>query len=327
VEGFARVTVVYRIRDWERHFEKAKSKTIERCAYVCLPNKQDGVGFARIMAEVDGMALFGVWTAIVQACSRQGKGRSGWLTDNGNPPRGFSGIVGRPQNNYHFGIPWTAEELAFRWRRPVVEIDRALSLIADIKIGWLERLHLQSARSDTAGAQRDTAGAQPDTVSARGILEGREGTEGKEGRDASTPGLFDGGPSQAPTKTESPIPTLVFYGAIIKGDDTADNWAEMARLASVDVVVAALKTLQVAGRPGYFRHVRDVVQGIERAIVRPEPLATDPADALIATHGWTKVLKATGIPGKGIRDELDLRDALRDESVLRRAAQALGGAA
>ena len=157
----------YRIRDWGEHFENAKSRTIKECLWVPMPNKQDGMGFTRIMVEPDGAAIYGVWCMIVGACSRQHKGRrSGWLTDDG----------------HHEGTAWVPRDLAMRWRRPVEEIERALVFLSSDPVGWLD--------APTTRTPDDTTVPRDDTTGYSDILEGRN--EGrKEGNGTPPPdGLF-----------------------------------------------------------------------------------------------------------------------------------------
>lgn len=141
---------VYRIRNWSTNFENAKSRKLGRCRYVCMPNKQDGLGLGRILAEPDGATIFGVWCLILQACSRQTE-RAGWLTDDGTEK----------------GRPWDLDDLAFRWRRPIGEVRRCVSVVVAPKVGWMEVLQSKWAADPT----RRSSGA----------LEGMEGMEGMEG--------------------------------------------------------------------------------------------------------------------------------------------------
>ncbi len=110
----------YQIKDWNIHFENDRSRKRKQCSFVCVPNKQHGLGFIRIMAEPDGAAIYGVWNMIVGACSQQHK-RDGWLTENG-------------EEN---GTLWGAADLALKFRRPVTEIQRALDVISSKSIGWI----------------------------------------------------------------------------------------------------------------------------------------------------------------------------------------------
>jgi hypothetical protein len=111
---------LYQIKDWDAHFENDRSRNRIQCSFVCVPNKQHGMGFCRIMAEPDGAAIYGVWHCIVGACSQQRK-RNGWLTPDGD--KAVSG--------------WGVEDLALKFRRPENEIARALEVLCSEKVGWI----------------------------------------------------------------------------------------------------------------------------------------------------------------------------------------------
>jgi hypothetical protein len=118
---------VYQISGWDANFENSRSREIEHPAFVIMPNKQHGMGFQRILGQHDGVAMFGLWVLILQACSRQRQNtsqhRDGWLTDDGAPT----------------GTPWDADDLALRWKVDVAFVQRALELFAHPKVGWLRR--------------------------------------------------------------------------------------------------------------------------------------------------------------------------------------------
>jgi len=153
--------MTYQIRDWNAHFENNKSREIDRCSFVCLPNKQHGMGFRRIMAELDGATIYGVWVCIVAACSQQSSPRQGWLTEDGRKT----------------GTPWAAADIALKIGRPTAEVDRCLSVVASPRVGWL------AAREVPAGCPSDPPEPPDDNPPA--TPEGRkEGTEGN-GRNRS----------------------------------------------------------------------------------------------------------------------------------------------
>ena len=113
--------MIYQIRDWDTHFENFKSRTVDKCGYVCVPNKQSGMGFTRILHEKDGMAIYGVWQCLVGACSKQHIPRKGWFTDDGTPA----------------GMAWTTEDLAVKFHREEKEIARAMEVLCSPKVGWI----------------------------------------------------------------------------------------------------------------------------------------------------------------------------------------------
>lgn len=117
---------LYQVLDWNDNFENSKSRERKECGFVCVPNRQSGLGFSRLMAHKQGASIYGVWCLLLGALSRQsrvdGKGREGWLTHDGHPT----------------GIPWAVEDLALLFRRPDHEISCAIELLASPSIGWIK---------------------------------------------------------------------------------------------------------------------------------------------------------------------------------------------
>lgn len=122
----------YQVKDWNIHFENDRSRARERCSFVCVPNKQHGMGFCRIMAEQDGATIYGVWHMILGACSQQSLPRNGWLTVDGKPAVTKQGADGEQTVT-----AWGAEDMALKFRRPVKEIERAIEVLTSDKVAWL----------------------------------------------------------------------------------------------------------------------------------------------------------------------------------------------
>ena len=167
------------------HFENYKSRVLDQCGFVCVPNKQHGMGFTRIMLDPNGAAVYGIWQLIVGACSQQRKPRQGWLTDNGKPD----------------GHPWTAEDLALKFRRPIEEIQNALKVLSSPAIGWLviqdfsaqdtavSRTHPRSIPQETPQYLEEVPAvseAEPRNIPSGGDERKKERKkEGKEGGDSA----------------------------------------------------------------------------------------------------------------------------------------------
>lgn len=115
-------TPLYQIREWNKFFENHKSRIVEQCSFVCVPNKQDGMGLTRILSHENGLQIYGVWCLIVGACSRQRLPREGYLTDTGTA----------------LGRRWSAADMAERWRQSESIIQFALDVISSDRINWLE---------------------------------------------------------------------------------------------------------------------------------------------------------------------------------------------
>jgi hypothetical protein len=127
--------VTYQVLDWDKHFENNKSRERDRCGFVCVPNKQDGMGLTRILAQQDGASIYGVWCLIIGALSRQCRPRGGWLTHDGHPG----------------GTPWAPEDMALRWRRPLKEIERALQVLCSEGVGWMVSTECPSGAREVPG--------------------------------------------------------------------------------------------------------------------------------------------------------------------------------
>lgn len=144
--------IVYRVKDWDIHFENNKSREREQCSFVCVPNKQHGMGFSRVMAEKDGATIYGIWHLILGACSQQKRteigGRSGWLTHDG----------------HQTGTAWAPDDLAVKFRRPEPEIARAIAVLTSDKVGWLETYEVVDSKLVPTSARQVPAKCPPDAL-------------------------------------------------------------------------------------------------------------------------------------------------------------------
>jgi len=108
------------IKDWAAHYENAKSKSITSLAWCPIPNKQDGLGYGRLMAEKDGPLAYCGFIAAVLVCSKQ-KHRDGWLTDDGTGD----------------GEPLTPRDLELMSKVPAKCFDRMYAICGSKKVGWI----------------------------------------------------------------------------------------------------------------------------------------------------------------------------------------------
>jgi hypothetical protein len=162
---------VYQINDWDAYFENDRSRTRKHCSFVCVPNKQDGMGFRYIMSEPDGAAIYGIWNCILGACSKQ-RFRNGWLTTNGQPV-----TADQVADGERAGSPWGEDDLAVKFNRPQAEIKRALEVLCSQKVGWLT---LYEITAESPGGNRTLTAQSPPTnhTNTAQYLEGK-GREGK----------------------------------------------------------------------------------------------------------------------------------------------------
>jgi hypothetical protein len=215
---------VYQVRDWDAHYENYKSREVDECSFVCVPNKQHGMGLTRILAEPDGAAIYGVWNLILGACSRQRRPRNGWLTHDGTEG----------------GTPWSVEDLALRWRMTREEVTRALEFLCSDAVGWMFR-HERTLEGSTPAVP---------VKYPRGTTKGMEGN-GREGK-----GMEDGGTAAARGGTVPASAVLEFPIAHRKGNPEtwtlrADYVAELSEaFVGIDVMSEARKALVwVRGKP------------------------------------------------------------------------------
>lgn len=112
----------YRIKDWQKHYENNKSREREVCSWCPIPNKQDGLGYGRLLQEKDGAALYGAFLAVVLVASKQGRPRDGYLTGTGRAEDG----------------PLSSEDLAIVTKVQEPIIRRMLDVVSCANIGWIE---------------------------------------------------------------------------------------------------------------------------------------------------------------------------------------------
>lgn len=153
----------YQIRDWDSHFENDRSRNRQQCSFVCVPNKQHGMGFCRIMAEPDGAAIYGIWHCIVGACSQQ-KRRNGWLTADGDCN----------------GSAWGADDLSLKLRRPEPEIARALEFLSSDKVGWLLKYETPNKINGSPSSHHEVTADSPRGIPKERTNEEKEEKEGRE---------------------------------------------------------------------------------------------------------------------------------------------------
>jgi hypothetical protein len=160
----------YRIRNWEKHFENSKSRERDACSWCPIPNKQDGLGYGRLMAMPNGEALYGAFVAVVLVASKQRKPRGGHLTDTGRAD----------------GVPYTAADLAIKTKVPEATMERMLIAASSASVGWIETY--------VASARVVPAECPPSALEEKGREEKEEKAE--QGREGGTEGAGSGGAAQ-----------------------------------------------------------------------------------------------------------------------------------
>lgn len=111
--------MIYRIKDWNKHFEKADSRRVISPQWVPMPVRQDGSGFRKVAGHDRAPELFAAWVLIVEVAAKM-------------PVRGTLEKDGQAVTPkclaLRTGFPQTIFELAFRE-------------LVKPAIGWLEIIH------------------------------------------------------------------------------------------------------------------------------------------------------------------------------------------
>jgi len=107
---------IYKVKDWQRHFENNRSRTVEHLRWVCVPNRHDGEGYATVMEQENAAELFAAWVLILQVASKCQE-RGTLLRED--------------------GTPLTARAMAIKTRAPENWFKNAFKFFS-IKVKWLD---------------------------------------------------------------------------------------------------------------------------------------------------------------------------------------------
>lgn len=152
---------IYQIVAWDETYENDRSRQRDKCSWCAVPNKQDGLGYRRLIASKNGEAMYAAFLACSLICSKQPRPRQGYLTDNGRPD----------------GVPLTPEDLSLKSGIKISTIESMLELTTLASIGWIRVCQSAVSRALLHSPPSDT------------VRKGREGKEekGKEGKEGRTP--------------------------------------------------------------------------------------------------------------------------------------------
>lgn len=116
--------MIYRVKQWDEHFEGAKSREYNNKTSCQMPTKH-GLGYRKLVRHKHGAALFGAWCALIQVLSKQPKPREGYLTETGESS----------------GRPYSAEDLELLTDIPASHFTELLQVASSEAVGWLEIPH------------------------------------------------------------------------------------------------------------------------------------------------------------------------------------------
>jgi len=117
---------IYRIKDWDKHFEIAQSRQYKSLSWVAVPNKHDGKGFRRIAMHEKATDIFSAWILILQVASKC-------------EPRGM--LIDGTE-------PITSEDLAVKTGFKKEAFDLAFEVLMSKKIEWIETVAVSEATAE-----------------------------------------------------------------------------------------------------------------------------------------------------------------------------------
>lgn len=129
----------YQILDWRHHYENHRSRELKNCTFVCVPNNQHNEAMLRILADPDGVAIYGIWCLLLGSAS-QHKDRDGWLTSDGTVD----------------GKPWTPEYIALRYRTTEALAAKTIDIISSDSVGWIVARENRAETRDDARSARES---------------------------------------------------------------------------------------------------------------------------------------------------------------------------
>lgn len=129
--------MTYRVKNWDAYYEKAQTRKCNKASWVAIPNKHDGKGFRRVAKHERNVELYTAWILIVQVASKMPK--RGLLVDDDGP--------------------LDAEDLADKTGFPSEIFNLAFEVLAEPKIGWIERFAGDEIVPDSEAA-RSALGVQ-----------------------------------------------------------------------------------------------------------------------------------------------------------------------
>lgn len=121
---------MYRIKNWNEHYENNRSRTVKDLAWVPIPNRHDGEAYSRLMVHKDAAMIFTTWILLLQVASRC-------------HPRG-SLLTSSCQ-------PHNPESLAIKTRGKVEWFEKSIPFL--VQIGWLEQERQEGVSVLTASCQ------------------------------------------------------------------------------------------------------------------------------------------------------------------------------
>lgn len=193
---------IYRIAQWDAHFETDETRKRDTLRWLPMPNKHDGLGFRTVAAQRNAAELYAAWLLMLQLASKAKRGQRGRLVRDGHP--------------------LTAEDMAIMTGFPKEGFAKALTFFSQPKVSWIE---IEPAPDQPAGSAVGSAGvsvdgdAEPSTSSVPAAQ-----SAGAPATDAASPARREGNGKEEEGRRARPAeipPELPTEAEIVSFGETA----------------------------------------------------------------------------------------------------------
>lgn len=160
---------IFRIRDWDKHYENNRTRELKKLEWVPVPNRMDGAGYNELVDHPNGAAHLGAWLAILEIASRCRVRGTLAKEDLGTVPQEGAAQCGE--------VPITAKDLARMSRLPQSLFEEVMPRL--LSIGWVEVFkNLRSVTLSQEGAERCGTDARARSVLFSSVLSSSGGAGG-----------------------------------------------------------------------------------------------------------------------------------------------------
>jgi hypothetical protein len=131
----------FHVVQWAQCHENHESRKYGRLGFIYKPNKHDGLGFRRLVANEDRVALYAGWNLILEVASKSDRALRGWLVRDGRPldAEGLSLMTGFPKEMF----------------------EKCLRFFIEPQMGWLEQAELPAAQGELPAPPGEPPGKHP----------------------------------------------------------------------------------------------------------------------------------------------------------------------
>ena len=265
------------VKDWAALYENAATRKLKRLSWFPVPNTADSLGFLRMREETDFATLYTGWILILATASR--------CADRG--------VLASSD-----GRPYTAEDLALKWRVPAENFQRTIAFC--LSLGWL----IQESEEDLA----DPVGSSSRGADVLHDAEEPAGSANPPGEPPTTPGespdvsgAKEGKEGWKEEREKAPrdVPNRLTIPAGLDSPDFRRGWGEWVQhrkeLRKPLTKTSAAQQLKMLGELGPEAAIMTIVHTIEKGWIglrEPEERDQKRIRANMATNAPDRALEA-----------------------------------